>query len=88
MADSDLDPDKFRMCGDRRYNSWTYEALYARYHGSAINPYLYPNDAEEHSRLANMHVIFRSIWGCNVMVDLSPSAERILDVGTGAGCSL
>lgn len=88
MAEPELDRYKLRVCGGRRYRTSTSYALHSSYHSVSTNPYLYPNDEEEHSRLAKMHVIFRSMWGSNLMVNLGPSTELILDIGTGAGSSL
>jgi hypothetical protein len=85
MADANLHEYKSSACGGRTYILLTSRTLHSRYHSISANPYPYPNDEEEQSRLATMHAIFRSIWGGNVIVNLNPSAGRILDIGTGAG---
>ena len=47
--------------------------------------YPLPNDNEEHKRLEDVQLVFRSIVGGNVVAPISEHPTQILDVGTGAG---
>src|SRR5271170_15722 len=56
-----------------------------RYHGIERNEYPLPNDSEEHTRLDNLHHMFRNLVGRNVLAPIGPKPMRILDVGAGSG---
>jgi len=45
--------------------------------------YPLPNDDEEHKRLEDMQLVFRTLLGGNVLAPISDHPTQILDVGTG-----
>lgn len=56
-----------------------------RYHGVKNVEYPLPNDNEEHKRLEDMQLVFRTILGGNVLAPISEHPTQIIDVGTGGG---
>jgi len=47
--------------------------------------YPLPNDEEEHKRLEDMQLVFRTLLGGNILAPISEHPTKILDVGTGGG---
>jgi len=47
--------------------------------------YPLPNDDEEHKRLEDVQLVFRTLIGGNVIAPISEHPTQILDVGTGGG---
>jgi SAM-dependent methyltransferase len=56
-----------------------------RYHGIEGNRYLLPNDADEVSRLDDLHYLYRCLLGRNIVAPIPSKPTHILDVGTGSG---
>ena len=59
--------------------------VHSRYHGIEGNEYPLPNDSVEHTRLDNLHHMFRYLLGHNVLAPIGPNPIGILDVGAGSG---
>jgi len=55
------------------------------YHGVKHVDYPLPNDDNEHKRLEDMQLVFRTILGGNVLAPITEHPTHILDVGTGGG---
>jgi hypothetical protein len=83
---------RFTMQGatdHRRTRRWSHHICSnpTRYH-CKNNPYPYPNDEEEHARLAVLHSVVKSFFGNNILAPLSQKPLQILDIGAGSGLLL
>src|ERR1700736_2121942 len=74
----------FRHDGRRR-SIFAFPVADRRYHAVETNRYPLPNDEEETMRLDELHYLYRSLLGGNVVVPIGRKASSILDVGTGSG---
>ena len=66
--------------GDRRCDDAEH-----RYHGVKTVEYPLPNDDEEHKRLEDLQLVFRTILGGNILAPIPTNPTQIVDVGTGGG---
>jgi len=56
------------------------------YHAFADNPYPYPADESESTRLDAFHDVFKTLYGKNVLTPIKNLiGTRFLDLGTGSG---
>src|ERR1700743_3373521 len=76
----------FRKNGEREYPWTTKTRTHNRYHAFETNPYPYPADEQESSRLDAMHHSTRVLFRKNVLAPIEDLPKtQIVDLGTGSG---